>query len=130
MSQQDVQTVRSAYEAFNRQDIPAVLAAYDESIEWTENGGGRAPAGTFRGPQAVAQQVFATVPENFDEFRADPEQFIDAGEHVIVIGRFRGKARSGATLDAPFVHVQRMRNGKVAQFDNYVDKSAWARAWA
>jgi ketosteroid isomerase-like protein len=66
MSQQDVQTVRSAYDAFNRQDIPAVLATYDEAIEWTERGGGRAPAGTFRGPQAVANEVFALVPAYFD----------------------------------------------------------------
>ena len=130
MSQQNVQIVRSGYEAFNREDIPAVLALYDEGIEWTEGGGGRAPAGTFRGPQAVAKEVFGMVPANFSEFRADPEQFIDAGEQVVVIGRFRGKAKSGATLDAPFVHVQRMRNGKVTRFENYVDSTAWAEAWA
>jgi ketosteroid isomerase-like protein len=130
MPQQDVQTVRAAYDAFNRQDIPAVLATYDEAIEWTEGGGGRAPAGTFRGPEAVASKVFATVPAMFDDFRATPEQFIDAGEHVVVIGRFQGKAKSGAKLDAPFVHVQRMRNGKITKFENYVDASAWAKAWA
>jgi ketosteroid isomerase-like protein len=130
MSQQDIQTVRSAYEAFNRQDIPAVLATYDPAIEWTEAGGGRAPSGTFRGPEAVASHVFATVPANFEEFRATPERFIDAGEHVVVIGRFHGKAKSGATLDAPFVHVQRMRNGRIIKFENYVEASAWANAWA
>jgi uncharacterized protein len=130
MSQQDVQLVRSAYDAFNRQDIPAVLATYSESIEWTESGGGRAPAGTFRGPQAVAKEVFGLVPVNFKEFRADPELFIDAGQHVVVVGRFRGKANSGATLDAPFVHVQRLQNGKITRFENYVDASLWAEAWA
>ena len=129
MPQQDVQTVRSAYDAFNRGDIPAVLATYDEAIEWTEGGGGRAPAGTFRGPAAVGSQVFGTVPAIFEEFRAIPEQFIDAGEHVVVVGRFQGKAKSGATLDAPFVHVQRMRNGKITKFENYVEASAWAKAW-
>jgi ketosteroid isomerase-like protein len=130
MSQQDVEMVRAAYEAFNRQDIPAVLATYDPSIEWTEGGGGRAPAGTFRGPEAVAQEVFALVPRSFTEFRADPERFIDAGEHVVVIGRFRGKATRGATLDAPFVHVQRVRNGRITRFENYVEAEAWASAWA
>ena len=108
----------------------AVLATQDEAIEWTEPGGGRAPAGSFRGPQAIAQGVFATVPANFREFRVDPEQFIDAGEHVVVVGRFRGTANSGATLDAPFAHVQRMRNGKATHFQNYVDAAAWAKAWA
>ena len=52
MSQQDVQTVRGGYDAFNRKDIPAVL--YDEYTEWIEAGVGRAPAGTFRGTQSVA----------------------------------------------------------------------------
>ena len=61
--------------------------------------------------------------------RGHPEQFIDAGEHVMVIGRFQGKGTSGATLDAPFVHVQRMRNGKITKFENYVEASAWAKAW-
>ena len=129
MSQQDVETVRSGYDAFNRKDIPAVLALYDPQIEWTEGGGGRAPAGTFRGPQSIATEVFATVPQNFDDFRAEPEQFIDAGEHVVVVGRFRGKAKSGARLDAAFVHVHRMRNGKTVRFQNYVEAASWADAW-
>jgi ketosteroid isomerase-like protein len=129
MSRQDVDTVRSGYDAFNRKDIPSVLELYDSQIEWIEGGGGRSPAGTFRGTQSVANEVFATVPQNFDDFRAEPEQFIDAGEHVVVVGRFRGRAKSGETLDAPFVHVHRMRNGKVAGFRNYVDATGWARAW-
>ncbi len=129
MSQQDVRTMRRAYEAFDRADIPAVLSAFDAQIEWVEPGGGRAPAGTFRGPQSVADQVFATVPQNFDEFRAEPEQFIDAGEHVVVVGRFRAKSKSGATLDAPFAHVWRMRDGKATHFQNYVEADSWATAW-
>ena len=130
MSREDVEIVRHGYEAFNRQDIPAVLARYDESIEWTETGGGRAPAGTFRGPEAIAKQVFGAVPANFTEFRADVEQFIDAHDHVIVVGRFRGTSTNGTLLDAPFVHVQQVRNGKITRFQNFVEASAWARAWA
>jgi ketosteroid isomerase-like protein len=129
MSQQDVQTVREGYEAFNRKDIPAVLERFDPQVEWFEPGGGRAPAGTFRGAQAVAEQVFSTIPENFEEFGAEAESFMDAGEHVVVIGRFRGRSKGGAALDAPFVHVWKMRNGKAARFDNYVDAAVWARVW-
>lgn len=129
MSQQDVQTVREAYEAFNRQDIPAVLDRLDPQIEWIEQGGGRAPAGTYRGPESAANDVFANIPQNFDEFEAEPEPFIDAGEYVVVVGRFRGKARSEAALDAPYVHVCRMRNGKAARFHNYVAADPWTHAW-
>ena len=79
MSQQDVQTIREGYEAFNRQDIPTVLERFDPQIEWIEPGGGRAPAGMFLGTQEIANKVFAVVPENFDDFSANAEQFIDAG---------------------------------------------------
>jgi uncharacterized protein len=129
MSQKDVETVRGAYDAFNRKDIPGVLAIYDPQIEWIEPGGGRSPAGTFSGPQSVADEVFATVPQNFDEFRAEPSQFIDAGEHVVAVGRFRGRAKNGTAFEAPFAHVWRMRNGKATRFQHFVDQASWTRAW-
>jgi ketosteroid isomerase-like protein len=111
MSQQDVDTLRGAYEAFNRGDIPGVLAVFDPQMEWHEPGGGRAPRGTFHGPQSVANDVFATVPQNFDEFQAAPDQFLDAAEHVVVVGRFRGRSKSGQPMDLPFVHVFGFRGG-------------------
>ncbi len=121
--------MRRACETFNRADIPAVLTAFDPAIEWHEPGGGRAPQGTFRGPESVANDVFGAVPETFDEFRAEPDTFIDAGDHVVVTGRFRGRAKGGGVLDAPFAHVWEMRNGKAARFQHYVDSDPWARAW-
>ena len=129
MSQQDVSTMRGAYEAFNRGDIPAVLAAFDPEIDWHEPGGGEAPSGTFHGPEAVAQDVFASVSEHFQEFRAERHQFIDAGDHVVVVGRFRGRAKGGRRLDAPYAHVWAMRDGKAVRFHNHVEAAAWAEAW-
>jgi ketosteroid isomerase-like protein len=129
MSQQDVSTMQNAYEAFNRADIPSVLEAFDSQIEWNEPGGGRAPRGTFRGSDSVANDVFSTIPENFDEFRAEPDEFIDAGDHVVVTGHFRGTPKGGAAMDFPFAHVWEMRNGKAVRFQHYVDSEPWATAW-
>jgi ketosteroid isomerase-like protein len=130
MSEQDVSTMRSAYDAFNRADIPAVLEVQDAQIEWHEPGGGRAPQGTFNGPQSVANDVFATVPENFDEFQAQPDYFVDAGEYIVVVGTFRGKAKSGRNLEARFAHVWRMRDGKAVSFHNHVEAGPWTEAWS
>ena len=129
MSQQDVATMRAAYDAFNRADIPAVLAAFDPAIEWHEPGGGRAPRGTFRGPASVARDVFALVPENFAEFQAEAQEFIDASERLVVTGRFRGRNKGGQALDTPFAHMWEMRGGKAASFHNYIDAAAWSAAW-
>ena len=130
MSEQDVATVKSAYASFNQGDIPAVLTNYDQQIEWIEPGGGSAPSGTFTGPDSVAQEVFATVPENFDEFKAEADEFEEQGDTVVVKGRFTGRNKNGAVLDAPFEHRNTMRDGKVVRFENKVDQDAWAAAWS
>ena len=129
MSQQDLAIMRSAYEAFNRGDIPAVLGAMDPGIEWNEPGGGRAPRGAFRGPQSVANDVFSTVPQNFEDFQAQTDQFIDAADRLVVTGQFRCKTKSGQQVDVPFVHVWTMRGEKATSFHNYVDAPRWTRAW-
>ena len=130
MTQQDVETLRGGYEAFNRADIPAVLAIFDDAIEWHEPGGGNAPAGTYHGTGSVANDVFTTVPANFEEFRAEPERFIaDAASHIAVVGTFRGRGKGGQQLEAPFVHVWEMRNGQAVRFRNHVEAEAWRQGW-
>lgn len=129
MSEQDVNTLRRTYEAFNRGDLDEVFKAFDPQIEWHELEGNPQAAGMFRGTEAVADEVFATIPENWEEFEADPHDFIDADEHIIVTGHFRGRPKgNGGTLDAHFAHVWRMRDGKAVHFTDYADTMMWARA--
>lgn len=130
MSEQDVSTMRNAYEAFNRADIPAVLEAFDPQIEWHEPGGGRAPQGTYQGAQSVANDVFATVPENFETFEAQPESFIDAGEYLVVVGAFRATPKAGGQMEARYAHVWKMRDGKAVSFHNHVEAAPWAEGWS
>jgi ketosteroid isomerase-like protein len=47
----------------------------------------------------------------------------------VVVGHFRGRAKSGQQLDAPFAHVWAMHHGKAVRLHNYVQADAWARAW-
>jgi uncharacterized protein len=130
MSEENVEVVRGAYEDFNGGNVEGVLARYDEDIEWVEPGGGNAPSGTFRGRDSVGQDVFGSVPQNFEEFSAEPEDFRDEGDTVVVTGRFKGKSKSGADLDASFEHVNELRDGKVVRFENKVDSDAWASGWS
>jgi ketosteroid isomerase-like protein len=130
MSEQDVETVRGAYDDFNSGNPQGVLEILVEDVVWVEPGGGNAPSGTFNSPQSVGDDVFSTIAQYFDEFRADPENFDDQGDRIVVTGRFRGKAKSGAALDGAFEHVFEMRDGKVARFENKPDQEAWAAAWS
>jgi len=130
MSEQDVETVRGGYEAFNSGNPQGVIERLDSEVEWIEPGGGNAPSGTFNGPQAVGAEVFPAVGQYFDEFTAEPENYDDQGDRIVVTGRFKGKAKSGAELDAAFEHTYDMRDGKIARLENKVDQDAWAAAWS
>ena len=130
MSAQDVDTIRTAYAEFARQDAAAVLSRLDAKVEWVERGGGDSPAGTFIGPDAVAGGVFGVIAENFDEYHAEPGEFIDQGSRVVVRGRFSGRNKGGAVLDTGFEHVFDMRDGKVVRFENTPDDpAAWIAGW-
>jgi len=129
MSIENVNVVREAYAAFGRGDMPTVLGLLEPEVEWIESDLPEIPThGTFRGPQAVLTGVFATVPEYWTEFALTPEQFLDAGDHVVVMGRLRATAKAtGRNMDAPFAHVFELRRGKVARMVNYHDTARWIR---
>jgi ketosteroid isomerase-like protein len=130
MSQENVDLVRGGYDDFNSGNIDGVISRLAGDVEWTEPGGGNAPSGTFKGPDSVANDVFASVPQNFDEFQCIAEEMSDEGDTVRVAVRFKGKAKSGAELDTPAEHVWEVRDGQVVRFEHTVEGDAWARAWS
>ena len=130
MSQENVELVRGGYDDFNSGNIEGVTARFDPEVEWIEPGGGNAPSGTFRGPDSVANEVFAKVPENFDEFTCTVEEANDQGDTVVVTARFKGKSKSGAELDTQAEHVWEVHDGKIVRFENKVDQEAWAEGWS
>jgi ketosteroid isomerase-like protein len=130
MSQENVDLVRGGYDDFNSGNVEGVLARLHPDVEWIEPGGGNAPSGTFRGPDSVANDVFAKTGENFDEFTCSVEEASDEGDTVVVTARFKGKNNSGAELDTQAEHVWEVRDGKTARFENKVDQEAWAKGWS
>jgi uncharacterized protein len=130
MSQENVDLVSGGYDDFNSGNIEGVIARFDPEIEWIEPGGGNSPRGTFKGPDSVANDVFAAVSENFEEFACTVEEAGDQGDTVVVTARFKGKSKSGAELDTQAEHVWEVRDGKVARFENKVDQEAWVKGWS
>ena|SRR5215212_4411983 len=130
MSQENVDLVRGGYDDFNSGNVEGVLARLDSEVEWTEPGGGNAPSGTFRGPGSVGKEVFAKVPEQFDEFTCTVEETDDQGDTVVVTARFKGRSKGGEELDAQAEHVWEVRDGEVVRFENKLPAEAWASAWS
>jgi ketosteroid isomerase-like protein len=113
--------IRQAYEAFARQDIPAVLEVFDENIDWTSPDSVRT-GGHFVGHDAVVG-FFMRLPDVFTELRVEPEEFLESGDHVIVLGHHRGKGQAD-DFDAPFAHMWTCRDGKAIRFFEYFDTAS------
>ena len=102
--------VQKAYAAFHRQDIPALLELVGEDVDWDFIGPSILP---YTGRRRNRQQMldfFAAV-ERAEEFHAfEPREFIEAGEHVTVLGWLSATARTAQKkYEGEWVHVFTVR---------------------
>jgi ketosteroid isomerase-like protein len=124
-----VDLVRRSYDAFARGDLDGVLADMHPEIEWHQ-AQGLPHGGRYNGVAEVRRNIFDPLDEEWwDEFSAAPEEFLDAGDEVVVIGRYRGVAKgTGKELDVPFVHVWTVREEKAVRFRQFLDTAGWVTA--
>jgi len=108
-----------AYAAFARQDIPAVMEAFDPQIVWSTPDSIRF-GGTYTGPAGVGE-FFSKLPENYADLQVRPEQYTIDGDSVIVLGRHVGRSHGGTDFDLPFVHHWTFSNGKAVAFHEWFD---------
>ena len=123
MSQENVELIRGLYDAFARGDVADVMGRMSPDIEWNEAENFPYSDGNpYVGPGAIASGVFARCGSEWDGFAAVPEEFLDAGDTVVVLGRYTGTYKAtGRPQNAQMVHVWRIRDGKAAGFQQYVD---------
>src|SRR5688572_30051088 len=88
----NVQLAKDIYAAFGRGDIPTVLAGFHPEIEWRQaEGNPYEPAGTaWIGPQAVLEKLFMRLGSEWEGFTVTVRTLHDAGEHVVMEGRYTG----------------------------------------
>jgi uncharacterized protein len=113
MSKENVELVRQAWEAYTRRDNEAALALYDPEIEVELRNEGRVDAGAYHGLEGV-QEFFRNWVSAFGDFRAEVEEWIDAGDQVIAMVRFYGRGKhSGVPVDMLEAHLWTVRDGKL-----------------
>jgi uncharacterized protein len=123
MPQDHIETVKALYAGFARGDVPLVMGALDPRIEWREAENFiYADRNPYVGPQAVLDGVFARIGGEWDGFSATAEAIIGSGDTVISRGRYRGTYKAtGNRVDAQFVHVFQVKDGKIVRFQQYTD---------
>jgi ketosteroid isomerase-like protein len=129
MSEQNVVLIRAIYDAFAAGDIPGVVGRMSPDMVWNEaENFPYADGNPYRGPEAILGGVFGRLGAEWDGFAAIPDEFLDAGDTVVVLGRYRGTCKAtGRALDAQLAHVWRVADGKAARFQQYTDTLQAAR---
>ena len=123
----NVEVITALYASFGTGDIGAVLAVFDEKIDWQEPES--LPLDNQVGPLAVGENIFARVAQLVPNLSVTPAEIHGAGDVVFAIGTYRGTgAATGKDFEAPFVHVWRMRGGTITGFRTYTDTHIWLQA--
>ena len=113
--------VESGYKCFETGDIPGLLGTFDENIEWTE-AEGFPHGGTYRGANAIVENVFMNLGSEWEGFAAVPDEILDAGDSIVALGHYSGKYNAtGKSMKVPFAHVWTLRDGKIVKFVQYTD---------
>jgi uncharacterized protein len=123
----NVDTARSAYEAFGRGDLEALKEMLAEDGSWLTSD--ELPlGGETRGRDAILGN-FAQIPTYWSSFSVEPEEFIDAGDWVAVRGTQRAGNDSGS-FEAPFAHLIKFEDGKIVRGEFYGDSAKAAKVLA
>jgi ketosteroid isomerase-like protein len=127
VSQENVEIVQAALEAFNRRDgvgFDRLLAADAEIVPVRAAIEGV----VFRGVDAGSQYCVA-VDERWEDLRWEVEEIRDGGEWVLALGHIRGRGRdSGAVIDALGAWVAEVRGSRIARFQTFSDRAEALKA--
>jgi uncharacterized protein len=118
-------TARAAYEAFGKGDLDALREMFAEHAEWVTSD--ELPTGGHTAGRDAIMENFSQLPSYWTDFNVEPEEFIDCGDSVVVRGTQRASGEGGS-FEAPFLHLMRFRDGKVAYGEFHGDSAKALRA--
>jgi ketosteroid isomerase-like protein len=117
--------VQQAYEAFGRQDIPALLNLVADEVDWKFVGPASLPHCSLRRSPAEVADFFTALGSVEDLTVFEPREFIEASENVTVLGYLEGYARdTNQKFQSEWVHVWTVRNGKITRHRGFSNTAA------
>ncbi len=127
---ENLRVVQGIFAAFGQGNLPAVLGALADDVEWHVYGPPSVRyAGTRRGRTEV-EAFFVALAESVEVQQFEPRQFIAQGDCVVVLGCEQLRVKStGRTVRDDWAQVFTLRDGQVVKFREYLDSAAVAEAF-
>ena len=123
MSQENVERVRNSLDAYRRGDYAAASACLAPDVVWEV--GQELPA---HGPAAV-RDMWERWDSEWEELETVADEFLDAGNNVVVAIRYRGRGRgSGVEVNDRLFEVHTYRDGECVRKVDFMERSEALRA--
>jgi uncharacterized protein len=114
MPDPNVALVQAIYERFRAGDLEGALALQDPEVEVRDRPEAPDPQ-VYRGHEGVLRALGVSQAA-FDELDLVPEEFLEAGDRVVVVLRFQGTGReSGVPVDERLAHLWTVREGRAVR---------------
>jgi uncharacterized protein len=131
--QKNLEIVQRGYKAFGEGDLATLTNLLTDDVEWNfpptyaglpwAQHAWRRPAGV----EQVTRMLFEAL--EFEIFQ--PDEFIAGGDQVVVLGHERCRIRAtGRIVEAKWVQVFTLRDGKISRYREYSDTAAWDSGYA
>lgn len=115
----EFETVRQAYAALNRGDVPAFIALFDPEVERVEH----FPSGTScRGIDAFTAHV-SQARATWAEGSCEPERLIAAGDNVVALVKVHVRLKHETERrDGQLADVFTFRNGRITKMHSFANR--------
>jgi ketosteroid isomerase-like protein len=122
VSRETVELATAAFDALRAGGVEGLLPYCDPEIEWISIPGFLPDAVDRQGHEGV-RSWFAQMEELFEDVSWEPEEFVDAGERIVVGATVAGRGRgSGIPVEARLFMVVSVRAGLAVRLESYLDR--------
>jgi ketosteroid isomerase-like protein len=128
MSAENMELFTRATDALNQLDLDAYVSFCAADYEWFPVLGGTIEGNSFRGHEGV-EEYFGELRDTWEEFRYVIDELRDLGDHVLSLGRLKGRGRgSGVEVELPIAVISDFREGKCWRTRAFSDHGEALRA--
>jgi ketosteroid isomerase-like protein len=129
VSEENVETLKRGYEAFNRGDTSELLELAREigtpDVEWGATGAFPGVEGMYRGPEAM-QEWMKVIRSEWEDFRVTLDEVLhDEGDLLVVTELLRGRGReSGVEVEMRVFSAYWFEQGKLRRRAAFTERMA------
>ncbi len=124
----NLEVVKELYRAFAAKDQEQLTKIIAEDVQWIQCDG--FPGGDHRqGRQAVFDKVFSALKSEWVDFKAEVDEYLDAGDTIVVTGAYTGThSQTQQQMRSVFAHVYDLSQGQIVRYRQFADTAPMVKA--